>query len=137
MALINRTHIWTIIIFKWVKRLLGEKVNDRSSLAHRLMAWLKTITLCTKLGFFHPFVLGLSHCIFSQPLNPMGIHIFHYPHVEEKMASHDVVWDVFTTLWKMWDFMFHKNKPMCFCPLPYSLCAIELTLCYQSMVSTH
>jgi hypothetical protein len=33
--------------------------------------------------------------------------------------------------------MFHKSKPMSFCPLSYSLHAIELTLCYQSIVYAH
>ncbi len=40
-------------------------------------------------------------------------------------------------LQEMRDFMSHKNGPMSFHPLPYSLCVIELTLCYQLMVSTH
>jgi hypothetical protein len=32
-------------------------------------------TLCTRLGFSHPLVLGVSHWICNQPLDPMGIHL--------------------------------------------------------------
>jgi hypothetical protein len=33
-------------------------------------------TLRTKLGLFHLLILGVSHCIYNQPLDPMGIHFF-------------------------------------------------------------
>lgn len=42
----------------------------------------------TNLGLPHPLALGLSHCIYGQPLNPARIHLFHCAHGEERMASH-------------------------------------------------
>jgi hypothetical protein len=32
-------------------------------------------TLRTRLGFSHPLILGVSHWICNQPLDPMGIHL--------------------------------------------------------------
>jgi hypothetical protein len=90
-----------------------------------------------RLNFSHPLILRVSHCICSQHLDPMGIHLLHCIYGEERMASHDVVWDVFAIIMK--DVRFHvlRNRPMPFHPLPYNLCVVKSTLCYQSMVSTH
>jgi hypothetical protein len=33
----------------------------------------------------------VSHYICSQPLDPMGIHLFHYVHVGKRMTLPDVV----------------------------------------------
>jgi hypothetical protein len=44
-------------------------------------------TLRIKLGLFHLLILGVSHCIYSQPLDPMGIHFFHYVHCGEGWLS--------------------------------------------------
>jgi hypothetical protein len=57
-------------------------------------------TLCIKLGVSHPLILGVSHCICSQPLDVMGIHLFHYTHGADKMVLHDVVRDVFMAIGK-------------------------------------
>jgi hypothetical protein len=43
------------------------------------------------LGLPHPLALGLSHCIYGQPLDPIEIHVLHCAHGEERMASHGVV----------------------------------------------
>jgi hypothetical protein len=50
-----------------------------------------SITLHIKLGLSHPLLLGVSHCICSQPLDPMGIHLFCCAHGGEKMTSHNVM----------------------------------------------
>jgi hypothetical protein len=92
-------------------------------------------TIRSKLGLSHPLILGVSHCICNQPLDPMGIHFLRCMHGGERMASHDVVWDAFVAIAK--DARFCESRPMSFHPLSYNLCIIELTLCYQSMVSTH
>jgi len=39
-----------------------------------------SFVLWTKLGLPHPLVLSLTHCIYSQLWNPMGIHLLHYAH---------------------------------------------------------
>jgi hypothetical protein len=56
------------------------------------------------LGLPYPLALGLTHCIYGQPLNPMGIHLLHYAHGGERITSHDVVWDAFVSIhyYKMW-----------------------------------
>jgi len=53
-----------------------------------------------KLGLPHPLVLGPTHCIFSQLLNPMGIHFFCCAHGGEKITSYDVIRDVFASIVK-------------------------------------
>ncbi len=65
------------------------------------------IALCTRLGISHPLILGVSHCICSQPLDPMGIHLFHGVHGGERTGSHDVVRDVFATIVR--DMGFHVS----------------------------
>jgi hypothetical protein len=61
----------------------------------------------------------------------MEIHFFHCIHGRKRMALHDIVRDAFATITKYVDFIFHKNKQVVsFCPLPYNLHIIELTLCY-------
>jgi len=43
----------------------------------------------TMLGLPHSLALGLSHCIFGQPLNPMVIHFLRCTHGGERTVSHD------------------------------------------------
>ncbi len=74
-------------------------------------------TLCTRLGLSHPLVLGVSHYICSQPLDPMGIHLFRCAHGEEKMASHDVVQIVFVTIVKIAGFHVSQKKIHVISPL--------------------
>ncbi len=66
------------------------------------------IALCIRLGFFHLLVLRLSHCICSQPLDPIRIHLLCYTHGDKRMASHDVVQNVFTTITR--DVGFHVSQ---------------------------
>jgi len=40
----------------------------------------------------------MSHYICSEPLDPMGIHLFRYAHGGEKITSHDVMWDVLVAI---------------------------------------
>jgi hypothetical protein len=56
------------------------------------------ITLHTRLGFFHSLIFGVSHYICNQPLDPVGIHLFHHAHGEERTTLHDFVRDVFATI---------------------------------------
>jgi hypothetical protein len=61
--------------------------------------------MCTKLGLPHPLAFGLSHYIYGQPLDPMGIHLLCCVHGGEKITSHNVVWDAFASIMK--DVGFH------------------------------
>jgi len=69
----------------------------------------------------------------------MGIHLLRYMHGGERMASHNVVRNAFAAIVN--DARFYarsyESGPMSFHPLSYNLRIIELTLCYQLMVSTH
>jgi hypothetical protein len=65
-------------------------VNLPNHFIYFCFVWKKFfITLCNKLGISHLLVLGVSHCIYSQPLDPMGIHLLCYAHGEERLISHD------------------------------------------------
>jgi hypothetical protein len=66
------------------------------------------IALHIRLGISHLLILGVLHYICSQPLDPMGIHLFHGAHVGEKTGSHDFVRNVFTTIVK--DMKFHVSR---------------------------
>jgi hypothetical protein len=57
-------------------------------------------TLHTRLGLSQPLILGVSHCICNQPLDPMGIHLLCCTHGGERMVSHDVVQNVFVAIAK-------------------------------------
>jgi hypothetical protein len=84
----------------------------------------------TKLGLLHLLALGLSHCIYGQPLDPMGIHLFRYIHGGERMVSHDAMWDAFTSIVK--DVCFHVAHILL--PPTLQFDANRLTLCFQLMV---
>jgi len=51
-----------------------------------------------RLGLPHSLALGFSHCIYAQPLDLMGIHLFHCTHGGERMLSHDIVRDAFASI---------------------------------------
>jgi hypothetical protein len=53
-----------------------------------------------KLGLPRPLVLGPTHCIFNQSLNPIGIHLFCCAHGGEEITSHEVVRNVFASIVK-------------------------------------
>jgi hypothetical protein len=92
--------------------------------------------LHTKLNLSHPLVLGVSHYICNQPLDPMGIHFFATLMVG-RGRPHMMLYEMFLwSLWKMQDFTFHKSKPMSFCPFPCSLHAITLA-CVLSINGVH
>jgi hypothetical protein len=78
---------------------------------HLLSYGLFTI-LCIKLGLSHPLVLGVSHYIYSQHLNLMGIHFLHRAHGGERMALHDVVGNVFVAIAKNARFHVSRKQPM-------------------------
>lgn len=62
-------------------------------LSIQLILEASSTMLCTQLGFPHFLALGSSHCICDQPLNPMGIHLFHCVYGGKRMVSHDFVWN--------------------------------------------
>jgi hypothetical protein len=103
------------------------------------LVWLQmffSTTLHTKLNLSHPLVLGVSHYICNQPLDPMGIHFFATLMVG-RGRPHMMLYEMFLwSLWKMQDFTFHKSKPMSFCPFPCSLHAITLA-CVLSINGVH
>jgi hypothetical protein len=72
-----------------------------------LLSNVFSTSLHAKLSLSHPLVLGVSHYICSQPLDPMGIHLLHCVHGGERMALHDVVWNVFMAIVK--DVGFHVS----------------------------
>jgi hypothetical protein len=53
----------------------------------------------------HPLTLGLTPCICGQLLDPLRIHLFHYAHGGNRIASHDIVQDGFASIVK--DVGFH------------------------------
>lgn len=63
------------------------------------------IALYIWLGFSYLLALGLSHCIWGQPLNLTGIYFFHCVYDGKRMVSYDVVHDVFVFI--MRDARFH------------------------------
>jgi hypothetical protein len=75
--------------------------------------------LHTRLDLSHPLVFGVSHCICSEPLDPIGIHLLCCTHCGERMASHDVVWDVFTTI--TIDVRFHVSQEQTHVLPPHAL----------------
>ncbi len=76
-----------------------------------LLSDVLSFTLQTRLGLPHPLSVGLSHCIYSQPLNPIGIYLLCCAHGGERNASHDVIRILLCPSWEMFGFMFYKNKP--------------------------
>ncbi len=56
---------------------------------------------------FHPSMFEVSHCIYSQLLDFMEIHLLYCIHGGERMILHDVVWDVFMIILK--DARFHVS----------------------------
>jgi hypothetical protein len=57
----------------------------------RLLPNVFSTALHTKLDLFHPLIFGMSHCIYSQPLDLMEIHLLCYTHGEERTILHDIV----------------------------------------------
>jgi hypothetical protein len=62
----------------------------------------------TKLGLPHLLTFGLSHYIYGQPLDLMGIHLFCCAHGGEKKKSHNVISDAFASITR--DVGFHGAR---------------------------
>jgi hypothetical protein len=60
----------------------------------------------------------------------MGINFLHCTHGGERITLHDIIRDTFTTTVRDVGFHVSQKQPMFYQPLPYSLRAIELTLCF-------
>jgi len=73
--------------------------------------------LQTKLTLPHPLDLGMTHYIYGQPLNPMGIYLLCCAHGGERITSHDVIYDAFASI--LIDVRFHvlQEQTMFFCHL--------------------
>jgi hypothetical protein len=56
--------------------------------------------LCIQLGLPHLLTFGLSHCIYGQLLDPIGIQLFHCAHGGERTDSHDVMQNAFVSIEK-------------------------------------
>ncbi len=56
--------------------------------------------LWTELGLPQLLVIGLTHYICDQPIDPMEIHLLHRVHGGERTTSHDVVRDAFVSIAK-------------------------------------
>jgi hypothetical protein len=83
-----------------VNELHGVGICDIIVIFLHLVSDVFFITLCIRLVYSHPLALGVSHYICSQPLDLMGIHLFHCTHGGERMALRDVVRDASTTIAK-------------------------------------
>jgi hypothetical protein len=70
-----------------------------------LMSNVFSITL--HISFSHPLVLGVSHSIYSQSLDPMGIHLLCCTYGVEKTTLYNVVRNVFVAI--MRDVEFHVS----------------------------
>ncbi len=79
-----------------------------------------SFALQIRLSLPHPLTLGLTHNIYGQLLNPMGIHLLHFAHGGERTTSHDAIQD-----------------RMFFCHLLFNLLIHELVLFCQLMAFTH
>jgi hypothetical protein len=91
-----------------VNELHGVGIHDIIVIFFHLILNVFFIALCIRLVFSHLLVLGVSHYICSQLLDPMGIHLLHYVHGGERMASHVVVRNAFITIVK--DARFHVSQ---------------------------
>lgn len=80
-----------------------------------------SFALRTKLSLPHPLALSLTHCIYDQPLDPMGIHLFHYAHGGEKTTSHDVVQDAFISIVRYMAFHVWRDQTTFFCHLFFNI----------------
>jgi len=56
--------------------------------------------LWTELGLPRLLVIGLTHYICDQPIDPMEIQLLHRAHGGERTTSHDVVQDAFASIAK-------------------------------------
>ncbi len=83
-------------------------------------------TLRIRLGLSHPLVVGVSHCIFSQPLNPTRIHLLRCAHSGERMALHDA----FGTIVKIAKFHVSQEQSHVLPPLALQFlhCQVDIVL---------
>jgi hypothetical protein len=93
-------------------------------------------SLCTKLGFPYPMVLGLAHRIYGQ-IDSMKIHFLWCSHGGECIVFLDVIQNAFATIVE--DAKFHAycehmfSQHLCIC---FNLHNDTLTLCYSQIGST-
>jgi hypothetical protein len=71
----------------------------------RMASDIFSLILHTKLGLPHPTIHGLSQCICSQAINPIGIHLLCCVHGGKHMATNDAIQNSFTSIVK--DVGFH------------------------------
>ncbi len=64
-----------------------------------------SIVLWIQLGLPHPSIIGILWCMFTHPIDLMGIHLLRCAHGNEHTGTHDVVRDTFVVI--AWDVGFH------------------------------
>jgi hypothetical protein len=57
-----------------------------------------SITFWTRFGPPHPSIVGISWCMCTHPIDPMGFHHLHYTHSNEHERTHDVICDIFAAI---------------------------------------
>jgi len=70
-----------------------------------LPSYVFSFALWTILGFSHPWIINLTHYIYGQSLDPMGIHLVCCAHGGERIALHDAIRYAFASIAK--DARFH------------------------------
>ncbi len=67
-----------------------------------LTFWLSSpifpTTFCMRLWLPHPSITCILWCMFTRPINPMGIHLLRCIHGNKCTKTHDVVCDTFATI---------------------------------------
>jgi hypothetical protein len=86
-----------------------------------------------QVGLPHLVDLEYIRYIGCQLLDITGTHLFYCSHDGDQIIFHDAFETFLPPLWKTWRFMFHMNKLMSFCHLPFSFLANKLKLCYWLM----
>jgi len=57
-----------------------------------------SIVLWMWLGLSHPSIISICHCMYTHPINAIGVHLLCHAHGNEYMGTHDVVCDTFVAI---------------------------------------
>ncbi len=107
-------HLFSNIISKchrvWLKSYVGPSLNvwlyaHLVSPSFKMASNIFASTLRTKLHLPHPMTCDFFLCICSQAINSTWLHLCCCAHRGERMATHDVVWNSFTSIIR--DVRFH------------------------------
>ncbi len=64
-------------------------------LAFQLSSLVFSTSLHMQLGLPHPSIVGILWCVYTHPINPMGIHLICCAHGNERTGTHDAIHDTF------------------------------------------